>query len=281
MKLFYCYFWLRQDGTPYYVGKGYGERGFISDAHCVKRPKEKNRIIVQEYECEKDAFEAEIFFIAFFGRIDLKTGCLRNMTDGGDGPSGYKHTAEAKSKISKTHSGVTLSSERKKKMSATRKQWWIENPEERKKRSEAKMGVPMSESVKDTLKEIRNTPEYKQQQSLNLTARWEDSSSRNVLCQSMRKPKSEEGRKAIAEARKNELPEKKKRRSRKVWESRRKNKLKEIRKWITDGTMDKLVENIEFPPSGWKFGRVKLMIAANRRKDQQKPTILQLNPVLL
>jgi hypothetical protein len=60
---FYTYLWLREDGTPYYVGKGKGDRGFISDGHRVSRPKDRERIIVQEWPSEKDAFEAERFLI--------------------------------------------------------------------------------------------------------------------------------------------------------------------------------------------------------------------------
>jgi general stress protein YciG len=82
---FYTYLWLREDGTPYYVGKGRGRRAFISRAHTVRRPKELSRIIVQEFETEEDAFRAEQFLITYYGRQDLGTGCLRNRTDGGEG----------------------------------------------------------------------------------------------------------------------------------------------------------------------------------------------------
>ena len=87
--MFYAYIWLRQDGTPYYVGKGKGDRAFEQTGHRVRRPQDSDSIIVQEYETEDDAFEAERFFIAYFGRLDLGTGVLTNLTDGGEGPAGF------------------------------------------------------------------------------------------------------------------------------------------------------------------------------------------------
>ena len=90
--MFYAYIWLRQDGTPYYVGKGKGDRAFEQTGHRVRRPQDSDSIIVQEYETEDDAFEAERFFISLYGRADLKTGCLRNLTDGGEGVSGAVRT---------------------------------------------------------------------------------------------------------------------------------------------------------------------------------------------
>lgn len=87
LKQSYVYLWLRNDGTPYYVGKGTGRRGFINNQHSVHRPTSTDRIIAQEYETEQEAFQAEAFFISFFGRIDDSTGCLRNHTIGGLGGS--------------------------------------------------------------------------------------------------------------------------------------------------------------------------------------------------
>lgn len=91
---FYTYTWLRKDGTPYYIGKGTKCRAFLS---CKgHRPPRKENIIVQDHASEADAFAAEIFLIAYYGRKDLGTGCLRNLTDGGDGVSGYKFSEEGK-----------------------------------------------------------------------------------------------------------------------------------------------------------------------------------------
>lgn len=103
--MYYCYFWLRVDGTPYYVGKGCGDRGLKTDGHRLNRPSDLSRIILQGYDSEQEAFEAEIFFIAFFGRVDLDTGCLYNLTDGGEGCSGYIVTEEGRIRLSQLHRG--------------------------------------------------------------------------------------------------------------------------------------------------------------------------------
>lgn len=89
---FYTYMYLRQaDATPYYVGKGCGDRAFKRH----RRASEKfipvppaARIVVQYWESEAEALEMEKWYITLFGRKDLGTGILLNMTDGGDGTSG-------------------------------------------------------------------------------------------------------------------------------------------------------------------------------------------------
>ncbi|PWT76381.1 MAG: hypothetical protein C5B59_06560 [Bacteroidetes bacterium] len=80
---FYTYLWLRDDGTPYYVGKGKGDRGFASYGHRVPRPKNRNQIIVQNHPSEEEAYVAEQFLIEYYGRKIVKTGCLQNVCEGG------------------------------------------------------------------------------------------------------------------------------------------------------------------------------------------------------
>ena len=106
MPTFYVYFWLRDDGTPYYVGKGHhgkNSRAFSGHRHNVKCPKEAWRIVVHDYDSEEEAFDIEKFFITFYGRKDLGTGCLRNKTDGGDGPSGLIIPAHTRAAVAEAN----------------------------------------------------------------------------------------------------------------------------------------------------------------------------------
>jgi hypothetical protein len=84
LKTYYTYLWLREDGTPYYVGKGSGKRAFEKHDKLTPPP-DSARILIEYYSIESEAYEAEAFLVQFYGRKDLKTGCLRNMSDGGRG----------------------------------------------------------------------------------------------------------------------------------------------------------------------------------------------------
>ena len=90
---FYVYMYLREDGTPYYVGKGIGNRVYSKNRRV--KPPPKNRIIIQDRLTEEQAFQQEIEHIAFYGRKDNGTGMLRNLTDGGEGASGAIRSDEA------------------------------------------------------------------------------------------------------------------------------------------------------------------------------------------
>jgi hypothetical protein len=119
MSGFYTYLWLRESGTPYYAGKGTGRRAFSSSAHGVHRPVDRVRILIQEFPSEEDAFEAEKFLIAYYGRIDLGTGCLRNLTDGGEGTSNPDE--ETRRKIREARAKQTFSDETRRKISISGK----------------------------------------------------------------------------------------------------------------------------------------------------------------
>lgn len=100
--VYYTYLWLRTDGSPYYVGKGKGRRAYTSFVGH-RPPQDRSRILVQEFPSESDAIQAEILLIAYYGRRDLGTGCLRNCTDGGEGLSGYRHSKETRELMRKSH----------------------------------------------------------------------------------------------------------------------------------------------------------------------------------
>ena len=112
---FYTYLYLREDGTPYYVGKGKGKRAFYGLTHRVKPPKSRERILLQEFPSEDDAFAAEMFLIAYYGRKDLGTGCLHNLTDGGEGNA--NRSEETLKKMSAAKKGTRLSPEQRRHIS--------------------------------------------------------------------------------------------------------------------------------------------------------------------
>ena len=88
MNDFYTYAFLREDRTPYYIGKGTGDRLYKKGSRVFAPPKDKSRIIyLKQNLTEEQAFKHEIYMIAVLGRKDNGTGILHNRTDGGEGVS--------------------------------------------------------------------------------------------------------------------------------------------------------------------------------------------------
>lgn len=127
-----------------------------------------------EIVLESDDYEyikkKEMEFIALYGRIDKGTGCLANMTDGGDGKCGWSPSQETKDKISSAQVGKKMSSESVQKSLEARTRiknergYWLTaeavlrgaekrkgrnvSDETRKKISEANKGRQVKESTK-------------------------------------------------------------------------------------------------------------------------------------
>jgi len=126
------------DYTPFYIGKGKGNRfeyhfyeSRLKDTNKLKvniinkivlDNKEPMVIILESNLSESDAFKLEIELIKLIGRRDIKTGTLANLTDGGEGQSGNtksfilennpfygkKHKKESYQKVSKPVNQYTL-----------------------------------------------------------------------------------------------------------------------------------------------------------------------------
>jgi hypothetical protein len=141
---YYTYAYLREDLTPYYIGKGKGNRVYRRSKKDIKPPKDKSRVIfLKQNLTEEEAFRHEKYMIAVFGRKDLGTGILHNRTDGGEGATNTHRNPlsdESKEKIRQKALGRKASEETKRKLSAIRKGKSIHTEEYKKKQSEKMKG---------------------------------------------------------------------------------------------------------------------------------------------
>jgi hypothetical protein len=94
MEDFYVYTYLREDGSPYYVGKGKGNRAYAIHSG-FRPPSDRSRIRVYPMVDEATALAYERYFIHLWGRKDNGTGILQNHTDGGENPPSAKGKARS------------------------------------------------------------------------------------------------------------------------------------------------------------------------------------------
>jgi hypothetical protein len=173
--MFYSYLYLREDETPYYVGKGCGKRAFKHKKNGdVHPPKDKFRIIIFPMLNEAEAFESEMALIELFGRKDLGTGILYNRTNGGDGTSGLRWSEEAKQKMSEDRLGEKCYWLFGKRGEGTPR-FGIRIPHSettKQKMSRTRKGKKLSEEHRLAIAKGQNTEEYRKRKSIIATERW-------------------------------------------------------------------------------------------------------------
>jgi hypothetical protein len=141
---YYVYAYLRKsDLTPYYIGKGKGHRAWAKD-HNVCVPDNNSRIIIVESNLtDIGACAIERKLIEWYGRKDLGTGILRNLTDGGNGTAGRIQTQQTRNLISRANSRRIWSEESKQKL-RDHNRGIKQSPESNAKRSQALKGRKVS-----------------------------------------------------------------------------------------------------------------------------------------
>lgn len=145
----YVYRHIRLDkNEPFYIGIGSDKPYYKRANEKARRSKFWKKIIAKtDYEVEilfdditfDEAKIKEIEFIKLYGRKDLNTGCLVNLTDGGDGLINKVYTPEYRKNLSNSMKGRILSEEHKNKLRAYKLGVPI-SPEARLKISKANKG---------------------------------------------------------------------------------------------------------------------------------------------
>ena len=124
--MFYTYAHYKPEGGIFYIGKGVKRRAY----EMTKRNMYWNNVvnkygkpyveILANWKTEIEAFDHEKLLIASFKDMGV---ALVNLTDGGEGPSGSKHSEETKLKLSilkkgkpSPNKGVPMSEEQKLKL---------------------------------------------------------------------------------------------------------------------------------------------------------------------
>jgi hypothetical protein len=232
MNDFYTYAYLREDRTPYYIGKGKDKRAYQREKTDIKPPKDKSRIIILKKNLTEDvAFKHEIYMISVFGRKDLKTGILHNRTDGGQGCGGRKCTEEIKIKISESNKGKKRSEKTKRRISEAKKG---EKRTEEFKRNVSKFhkGKPLSEEHKRKISGAKKGKTYSEEAKRKMSE--------------YAKNRSEEHKRKISEAKEGKsLSEEHKRKI---------GKLTKGTKWWNNGCGN-CKRSVECPGENWVLGR--------------------------
>lgn len=164
---FYCYAHRTADtGHIFYIGKGHGNRAYSKQRSKYWHNKANKHGYTVEIIASKltecQAFDMEREFIAFYGRENLV-----NLSDGGEGATGRVVSDYEKEVKRKLFSGKPLKEETKKKLSESAKGRII-SQETKDKISKAIKGRIVSEETKEKMRNnnaMKNNPEARRKLS--------------------------------------------------------------------------------------------------------------------
>ena len=140
------YVWLYPDGRPFYVGVGndrrvkWPKRNPLCDSIRAKIESQGQEVLIEvtEYADRDSCYQAERRLISLYGRRDLGTGVLSNMTDGGEQGGSVNPVTSAK--ISAARKGTKASEETRAKLREARARRGPASAETRAKMSAALRG---------------------------------------------------------------------------------------------------------------------------------------------
>lgn len=160
MNGIYCYT-DSEDNSVVYVGKdSYIHKNKRHNEHLAKSRRDEqtfNRVL----QNNPDRYKYNVLIKGIFNDYELNNieisliNAFRpkfNFTKGGDGSTGYKHTEEAKKKISERLTGRQLSHETRKRMSENHADFSGEN--------NPNYGKPLSETTRMKLSKVKNSSGY-------------------------------------------------------------------------------------------------------------------------
>jgi hypothetical protein len=173
-----------------YVGKGTGDRDLshwsrgshnkpLQDflSHLRQRGLEPIRQRILETLDEAEAFKKEIELIALYGRRNIGTGTLFNLTDGGEGLSGAVKTAEHKQNDKNNSLKNWADPVYREKVIASQKRAQGTD-EARSRKSKASVATWADSTVRDkrteSIKRSRTTAVSRQKTSEQSKAQWAD-----------------------------------------------------------------------------------------------------------
>ncbi len=183
--MWYVYAYLREDKTPYYIGKGSGKRCYVKHRRSnggFSAPEKQRVLILKKFNNEEESFQFEKYMIFLYGR-KIDGGILINESLGGLGNKTFLTEEERNKKRKESRekwleknqdyhknywqsNKEKLNNEQKEryyKNIESRKKYWQENKEEFNKKQREKYHSGESESRKEYKKKYAE--EYRKKNS--------------------------------------------------------------------------------------------------------------------